>query len=331
MSDYHRYYGSSECDQSLFDISLIPFFEYLHIKNGERSIFSYGGFVSAQFNWNQFWIRAYDNVGQVVEKQDGREDCKATGADDVIVKIGYDFCRDDEKHFGLYALAGFPTNRNLKSQTTTTNGLDLNLTIDSPAMGGKNFTVGGGLTGAYTLYDCNTTRVAFLFDSQYSYVIPATYANTKVTKLEYFGTWQLSPLQIDSDIYQNIDTRVTFTPGHSIDNWLALHAAFNNKSVEFGGKFKTDFGSQAALKCDNEKDLASFREAFEWHTPALFLSVKPYVAFSYSFDLLNCPTLIGLGAAYNYNELLREQRIINDNKPNVFHGLDVWVTLGLSF
>lgn len=333
LADFQHYYLNSLCDsdccQQLFDISIDPVCEYESVNSSNRSILNYGAFVKAQFNWNRFWFRAYDLIGQVEERpHDGNR--KSAGADDVVLKIGYDFIVDSEKHLGLYALASIPTRFGLNAEAIGTRSMYVDLLVKSPSMGSKNVAIGCGLNGAYSLYDCDSTRMAFLFDAQYAYLIPAKYASLSMISVARENEVNLVPSYASSEDDESvIAANVKYTPGHSIINWLAFNATFDSNSIEFGSELRFDFGSKASLCL--KQDLPSYKERVVWMTPSLSCNIKPYVAWAHTFYLKANPLLLGLGLAYDYNELRKIQYNNNSEKLNVFQGFNVWATASFNF
>lgn len=328
---YNRNEMSGDCivNDKAFDFAVTPVFEYLNVKGNSREVMQYGALLRAQFNWNNVWLRAYDFVGQVAEHQYSRSR-KSAGADDVVIKLGYDVLKNNDQHLGLYLLTSLPTNRNLMTKVVDDmNFIDVELMVQSPVLGSKNFNVGIGLNGGCPLYKSDSFETAVLFDAQYAYAIPTTYGHLAVSKFMANGVWHLSPSTIYGDGFVNSDARLTFTPGHSLINWFAFHCAFENTSLEVGSECRMDFGSKASLKLDN--DTTEFKDALHLFAPSVALNIKPYLAVSHLFDSRTISTELGLGVAYDYNELLKNLRLISDVKPDVFQGFNIWATVSVNF
>ncbi len=195
FNDYHHYYPKSEV--KMFEVYASPFYKHWSFsdeKNGEGSLNTFGSFLQGQVNWGDVWFRINTIVGRAQEKlkeiETKKEEGEAkektsaktesegrsrTGVDDVLLKVGYDFFVDGDDHIGVYAVGGIATHRDLKSFLTPDNILSLK----TPALGTKNYRLGVGLTGGWTVYACDDQHAAWLFDAQYRYAFPATYINFK--------------------------------------------------------------------------------------------------------------------------------------------------------
>lgn len=338
VEDYRHYF--SDQDVKMFDLSVDPVFEFLHVGEGGRNIFNYGAFLRAQFNYCNWWVRGYDLVGQVIEKQNNREAKASAGADDVVLKVGYDVLRDSEKHFSPYVLAGFPTHRNLKSRAVALYGQQLGLVLDAPAMGSKNFNVGCGLNCAYTLSEEGANNIAFLWDIQYAYSIPATYTNEFIYSNDKVSnvvacyrdgdTWKIRPKIFKRD-KREIDAHVTFSSGQSINNWFAFHIVRNSFNAEFGCATKIDFAAKPKLKFD-KTEYEEMPQDFNWSVPSTMISINPYVSLTSNMLIGTVPCEAGVGLAYEFNQLVDKVKFQPlTTTISSIQGCVFWGTVSLSF
>lgn len=79
------------------------------------------------------------------------------GLADVILQLGYDFCKSDEKHFAAYVRAVFPTGTKLDSCWAQN--------IFSPIVGnGRHFELGAGINGHWSFWECDDSDVTLNYD-----------------------------------------------------------------------------------------------------------------------------------------------------------------------
>lgn len=82
---------------------------------------------------------------------------KKTGVDDISLRVGYNFVRDEENLIGAYGLLFIPTGRGTKAEY-----------VFEPLVGSKHVGLGFGFIGDYTLYECGATSVDLMFDARYA-------------------------------------------------------------------------------------------------------------------------------------------------------------------
>lgn len=338
VEDYRHYFDDQNA--KMFDVSIDPVFELLHVCEGGRNIFSYGAFLRAQFNYCNWWVRGYDLVGQVIEKQDNKSAKTAAGADDFVLKIGYDVLKDSEKHFSPYVLASFPTRRSLKSRAIALYGQELGFVLDAPAMGSKNFNVGCGLNCAYTLAEDAAKHIAFLWDIQYAYAIRAMYTNEFIYSNDQVSnvvacykdgdTWKIRPKIFKRD-KREIDAHITFSSGQSINNWFAFHITRNSFNTEFGCATKIDFAATPKLKF-SKTEYEEMPQDFNWSLPSTMVSISPYVTLTSNTLIGKAPCEAGVGLAYEFNQLIDKVKFQPlTTTISSIQGFTLWGSVSCSF
>ncbi len=336
--DYHHYYPKT-CDLKFLDLSINPIFKHWKAIDGDATINTYGAFIQGQLNFGDLWLRVNTIFGDVKQKHtSGDKENSHFGVDDVLLKGGYDFYFNGDDHFGLYLLGGFPTRRHLESKVVlNSEKTEGELEVRTPALGTKNFRVGGGFNGGWTLYDCDDHHLALLLDGQYRYAFPATYTHTVDTANK-------------DGVTETAKHEIRFSPGQTVAAWTALHYAFGNFNVELGSGFTGTFhkklefkeavkekkdGKGSEGKAEEEKlTLTPNSEASETapfalekiRTPdTVKFGATPYVAFSYNSALFDNPATIGFGVGYDFNELH------HDKQPRKFQGVIGWINATMSF
>lgn len=355
MLDYNRKYQLEK--SNFLEISLSPFFEHAWVPGCPKSMtscetrrfWSAGIFAQVNMQFKNFWIRIYDAFGKINElcrksDQEAKADSfGAVGIDDVVIKMGYNFYDTADHRCSFYVLGGIPTHRSLHAEVVELDGRFLinknskkqlgsqenyALTIESPAMGSKHFRVGGGVDGAFTLYRRAEHHCALLCDAQYSYAIKSDYGMqqdwTKCSGLFYMYVWPQNIVETWGKI-SRAKGKIAFTPGHSIDTWLALHYEYNKFGLEVGSTFNTMFGKKIELIFDGD-EFNKIKDRFKLVTPEIIkFGAQPYMAFSYDMPTRIGAFALGLGAGYQYGRTSRQKL------PNVFHGLNLWGTVALTF
>jgi len=94
--------------------------------------------LSGEYDFNQSLKRLYNNFNF---NQDTTT--QSWGLADIILWIGYDFCRDTKKNLGLYLHGVIPTGTNINQDWAQ-------YTLNSIIGNGRHFQLGVGLSGGYT-------------------------------------------------------------------------------------------------------------------------------------------------------------------------------------
>jgi hypothetical protein len=285
-----------------------------------------------QLNYCNFWIRALTQAGQL---KSTFENCKAYpdknccypaeekhcfefgGCDDVTLKAGYDwfFCNDDH-HFGIFMLGGFPVNNDDANYYTaaafeTATDLEAAPYFTNDRLGILSYRVGAGFDTACTLYHCDDSRLTWHAVAQYAYAFPRTYATV--------------------GLYHDTATELRYTPGQFVTGWTAFHYAFCNWGFEFGSSFATMFDEKNSVKVEGTSaDTIATFDLYEKPGYTVAFLAQPYVAFNYNTTICENPFTVGLGVGYEYDKM----HSAPEDTPRAydsFQGVNVWGNLTYSF
>ncbi len=341
LSDYHHYYPKA-CDIKMVDFYINPFYKHWQTIGAEdkdkRSVNAVGSFLQGQVNFGDLWVRANTIFGYIKENRGDeatlvdkeRKDRSEFGIDDIIVKAGYDFFFNSDDHVGIYAMAGFPTKRNLRSHVEEDKDKKSEikqvpfLAVENPEFGTKHYRVGGGINSGFTVYACDDHHLAWMFDAQYHYAFPTSYFSVSGKADEKDGKAGSAEIRL--------------TPGHTVNGWTALHYAYDAWNVELGSAFTATFGKQVGFHGeDKEGNSAEIMvpadadnkfgiKSEQLKTPeTVKFGATPYVAASYNTTICDNPATLGVGVGYDFNRTHREA------KSNAFQGALAWVTAAVSF
>jgi hypothetical protein len=173
LMDYN-YYLPDTCEPPIFHLTLDPYFRQLSYSKDVLKIKSHelAGFLQAQLNWSNFWIRSNIIFGKIKENISILKNKKSiAGVDDLTIKLGYTYYNDGCTYFGGQLLAQVPTNREIKSaltlvSTTQDRQNKYALTFDAPQIGSRNLILGGGFYGGYTIYKSTESSLSILGELQ---------------------------------------------------------------------------------------------------------------------------------------------------------------------
>lgn len=155
---------------------------------------------------------------------------KKTGVDDIALRLGYNFVRDEEDLLGLYGLLFVPTGKGTKSEY-----------VFEPLVGSKHVGVGLGLIADYTFYECGSTSIDFLLDARYAHF----FKHHEVRSMDlYNGDWSryllvaqptdpTTPLSGINFFTQ----KVNVNPSNLFEVWAAVSFNYCNFHFEAGYDF----------------------------------------------------------------------------------------------
>ena len=152
-------------------------------------------------------------------------DCRHTGVDNVIVRLGYDWTYCNNDHVGLYFLGLIPTGKRFN-----------NARWFEPVIGSKHGGVGVGIEGDYTLWNCDDQDLVFMTELKYTFRFKHT--ENRVFDLNN-GPLSRFLLAVPSDscspvnIVSNLTSCVEVKPRSTVDFWLGLHYQWCNWGIEF--------------------------------------------------------------------------------------------------
>lgn len=156
--------------------------------------------------------------------------CRHTGIDDVLVRLGYDYnyCQGD--HVGLYLLGLIPTGKNFN-----------NARWFEPLVGSKHGGIGIGIEGDYTLWNCEPDNMDLVLMSELKYTYRFKHNENRVFDLRAPNgplsrfllvaepTAAQEPLET---LFSNLTSCAKVTPRSSIDWWIGLHYNWCNWGLE---------------------------------------------------------------------------------------------------
>lgn len=153
-----------------------------------------------------------------------------TGVDDISLRIGYNFVRNEEDLLGIYGLLFIPTGRGTKAKY-----------VFEPLVGSKHVGVGFGLIGDYTFYECGATSIDVMFDARYARFFK--HSETRSIDL-YNGDWSryllvaqpaspVTPLPGINFFTKEVDVN----PRNMLEVWAALSFNYCNFHFEAGYDF----------------------------------------------------------------------------------------------
>ncbi len=175
------------------------------------------------------------NVGEALNQCDwlyGKfaQCCSLTrrGVDDVQIKFGYDWFYCDTNHLSPYMVGTAATGKGSYAEY-----------IFEPFVGSNHGSIGAGIIGDYSLWECDTSELTLLTDFKYRYVLRA--CERRSFDLCKNGDWSRY-LQVVQECAPsnslpgiNIFTQdVRVTPGSTIDWWFAFHYQRCQWNVELG-------------------------------------------------------------------------------------------------
>lgn len=155
---------------------------------------------------------------------------KRTGVDDICVKLGCDFMRDDINHAGLYGQLFIPTGKARNAQF-----------LFEPTVGSKHVGLGAGFNGDCLLFDCDVNSIDLLVDIRYAYF----FSHKELRSIDLLnGDWsryllvsQPSNTATPLPGINFFTKEVSITPGSMVEMWTALSFNHCNWHLEVGYDF----------------------------------------------------------------------------------------------
>lgn len=152
--------------------------------------------------------------------------CRHTGVDNVLVRIGYDYTYCNNDHFGAYFLGLIPTGKNFN-----------NAQFFAPVIGSKHGGVGVGVEGDYTFWNCDDQDLVFMTELKYTYRFK--HRENRVFDLNngplsrfLLAAPSTNPC-LPTNIVSNLTSCVEVKPRSQVDFWLGLHYQWCNWGLEF--------------------------------------------------------------------------------------------------
>ena len=155
---------------------------------------------------------------------------KKTGVDDICLRLGYNFIRDEEDLLGIYGVVFAPTGRGTKAEY-----------LFEPLVGSKHVGVGLGLNADYTFYECGSTSADIMVDARYARFFKAH----EIRSIDLFnGDWSrylLVALPTDPTTplpgINFFTQRVEVNPRNMFEVWAAASFNYCNFHFEVGYDF----------------------------------------------------------------------------------------------
>lgn len=155
---------------------------------------------------------------------------KKTGVDDICMRLGYNFVRDEENLLGLYGLLFVPTGRGTRAKY-----------VFEPLVGSKHVGVGVGLIADYTFYECGSTSIDLMLDARYA----RFFKHHEVRSIDlYNGDWSryllvASPSDPTTPLpgINFFTQKVNVNPRNMFEVWAALSFNYCNFRFEAGYDF----------------------------------------------------------------------------------------------
>lgn len=229
-------------------------------------------------------------------ERNGIQERPFTKFDDITIRAGYDIFFNGDDHWGPYILGSIPVNNEIEGQlkgyvknnwqnelnvlpqpkaddktipAPNINNVsfvdklldpnqELTLIIDTPQMGVGNYRIGGGIQGAWTVFDRNEHHLALFADLQYSYAMSTSLARITYQDMILLGNngEKIEPIlpalkKIIKDsknlvhVTNPIDaTEIKYTAGSLINLLGIMHYACGDFNLECGCLISGGFGQK---------------------------------------------------------------------------------------
>jgi len=171
---------------------------------------------------------------------------KKTGVDNVNIKLGLTFYKNDYDHASFYAQVFAPTGSGTKGEY-----------LFEPVVGGKNVGAGAGFNGDYLAYECGPNSLDLMLDVRYAYFFGANqtrsidlfngdlsrYLLVVLPNTTTVNTNQVNPLPGINYFTKEVKVK----PGSFFEIWAALSFNHCNFHAEIGYDFWYRSGEKVTL------------------------------------------------------------------------------------
>lgn len=179
---------------------------------------------------------------------------KKAGVDDICIKFGSDFLKDDTNHFGIYGQVFAPTGQGTHAEY-----------LFEPLVGGNHVGVGPGINADYRVYESDSSSLDLMIDLRYAYF----FKSKEHRSIDLFnGDWSryllvVSPTDPTTPLpgINFFTQEVQVTPGSMLELWAAFEYTVCNWHLEVGYDFW--YRSKEKIKlCDQDLGVGILDIAF---------------------------------------------------------------------
>lgn len=255
------------------------------------------------------------------------------GLDDIQLKLGYDFFKNNSNHATFYFVGTIPTGNKPKS-----------VHLFEPLIGSNHVSFGIGFDGDIQLYTKDHNKLSWMIDLKYRFVFSAN--EKRSFDLTRNGDWSRYLLVVSPDHSLNskpainlLTIPVKVTPQSTIDLWTAVHYRLRNWNFEFGYEFwwrqkekiskknniESGFGIQTlaldslphlTASTANISQSASGSNSVQSDSQFVFItnndlnnasashpsanSQKLYLSLGHTFESNQCSGSLGVGSSYEF-------------------------------
>ena len=173
---------------------------------------------------------------------------KRSGVDDIQLKLGYDYCSNEDSHGTIYLVTSIPTGKRPRS-----------CYLFEPIVGSKHGSLGLGFNGDYTFNVCDDHNLTLMGDIKYRYVFRATERRSFDL---INGDWSrylplvssATPVLLTPGI-NAFTLNAEVTPRSTINLWTAVHYDYCNWNFELGYNFWWRQAEKVCIKCPLASDI----------------------------------------------------------------------------
>jgi hypothetical protein len=226
--DFRSFFSDSDCWQNWWASIFIPIQQVRHDLHIQETPNLGSGSPTVPPSFPNV-IAALNNPAWIYGKFSPKK-LKRTGIDDICIKLGIDFIRNDCRHLGVYGLVFVPTGR----------GPDARYLFE-PLVGTKYPGVGVGFNFDSEIYACNDRSIDFMVEGRYAHL----FKHKELRSIDLFnGDWSRYLLVVTPTNTANplpginfFTQEVSVHPRSFYEVWAAFSFNCCNWHLEFGYDF----------------------------------------------------------------------------------------------